>query len=200
MEHAAKPKGRSPSVQFQPLQPAPVVEEPVYCDGNRVIASLGASWDRVARLPRNCIKCGKPCDLESWTVTLVSQTRRLDQLIPIIKAHFYICHRHAKVARIFRWAGLAMLVSSLVLFLAPFGTRSFFSWNRAQDAVWVVAMSVLFGLGITIGGPWRGPLRLWKVRGEHVWITGTGRGFRSQLSELAMPADSPPKSGGAAAG
>jgi hypothetical protein len=186
MENASKPKGLQPSVELESVRSAPVGEDLIYCDGNRVVVPLTASWDRVARLPRMCIKCGTSRDLESWTTTLVAQTRRLDQLIPVVKSHFYICRRHAKIARAWRWAGLAMLIASIVLFLALLDTSSFHGWNKAQGTVWVFAISVLFGLGISVGGPWRGPLRLWKRRGERVWITGTGRAFRSQVERPTL--------------
>src|SRR5262249_36483014 len=153
---------------------APARDERVYCDRNRVVVPLTDSFDgRVAQLPRFCIKCGATEGLESWHATLVAETRQLDQTIPIVKSHFWMCHRHARIARFARWAGLAMLLGLVALFLIPFGTRSFFGWERTQDTIWVIAMSVLFGLGLNLGGPWRGPVRLWKASDQHFWLTGT---------------------------
>jgi hypothetical protein len=185
MKHASKLKGRPPSVEFGPVRSESVLEERIYCDGNRVVVPLIGSKGRIARLPRKCIKCGTTVGLESCTSTLVTQTRRLDQLIPVVTSHFWICRGHARIARAWRWAGCAMLLGSVVVFLEPLGTVSFFSWTDAQHAVWVIAFSALFALGLYLAGPWRGPLRSWKVRDEQVWITGTGRAFRSQIGEAS---------------
>lgn len=77
-----------------------------------------------------------------------------------------------------------MLLGTILLFVTPMMTGALINWNEAQGTVWVIAMSVLFGPGIYLAGPWRGPLRLWEIRDDRAWITGTGRAFRSQLPEL----------------
>ena len=159
----------------------------IYRDGSRLVVPLTGSGGGIARLPRGCIKCASADDLEAWTSTLVTQTRRLDQLIPIVNIWFFICRRHARIARASRWAGLAMLVGAVALFCGPLASDAVVHgllMRKGPMAVWVVSVSVLFGLGIYLGGPWRGPLRSWKVRGDYVWITGTRRAFRSQFAPL----------------
>jgi hypothetical protein len=48
----------------------------------------------------------------------------------------------------------------------------------------MLGMSVAAAFGALVGWPWGGVLRVWKVRGERAWVTGTGRVYRMRFPEI----------------
>jgi hypothetical protein len=183
MTQSPQPYDPPAGPESTPMVAEPQVDETIYRDGSRIVAHLAGFDGRTARFPRLCIRCATAESLEARTSKLIAQTRALDQLIPFVHVRFCICRKHAWIVRVWRCAGFAMITCGIVMFIM-ICSGSVPERPKWVLSAWLVTLSALGTTGAYLAGPYRGPLRSWKVREQRAWITGTGRKFRSQFAEL----------------